>query len=66
MQKNFSRIALLAVLTTTLLSGCQVVTVKNQAVKVDGNVVDAGFALTAGQTVVIQAGKKAYAKVTVE
>ena len=38
---------------------------KNQAVKVDGNVVDAGFALTAGQTVVIQAGKKAYAKVTV-
>jgi tyrosyl-tRNA synthetase len=39
---------------------------KNQAVKVDGNVVDAGFALTAGQTVVIQAGKKAYAKVTVE
>ncbi|MGL5252285.1 MAG: tyrosine--tRNA ligase, partial [Moraxella sp.] len=30
---------------------------KNQAVKVDGNVVDAGFALTAGQTVVIQAGK---------
>ena len=34
MQKNFSRIALLAVLTTTLLSGCQVVTVKNQAVKV--------------------------------
>ena len=39
---------------------------KNQAVKVDGNVVDAGFALTAGQTVVIQAGKKAYAKMTVE
>ena len=39
---------------------------KNQAVKVDGNVVDAGFALTAGQTVVIQAGKKAYAKVTVK
>ena len=39
---------------------------KNQAVKVDGNVVDAGFALTAGQTVVIQASKKAYAKVTVE
>ncbi|NCI77142.1 alpha/beta fold hydrolase [Acinetobacter kanungonis] len=34
MQKNFSRIALLAILTTTLLSGCQVVTVKNQAVKV--------------------------------
>lgn len=38
---------------------------KNQAIKVDGQVVDAGFALTAGQTVVIQAGKKAYAKVTV-
>ena len=38
---------------------------KNQSVKVDGQVVDAGFALSAGQTVVIQAGKKAYAKVTV-
>ncbi|MFW2178253.1 MULTISPECIES: tyrosine--tRNA ligase [unclassified Moraxella] len=38
---------------------------KNQSVKVDGEVVDAGFSLTAGQTVVIQAGKKAYAKVTV-
>ncbi len=35
------------------------------AVKVDGQVVDASFALSAGQTVVIQAGKKAYAKVTV-
>ncbi len=35
------------------------------AVKVDGEVVDASFALSAGQTVVIQAGKKAYAKVTV-
>jgi tyrosyl-tRNA synthetase len=38
---------------------------KNQSVKVDGEVVDAGFSLTAGQTVVIQAGKKAYARVTV-
>ncbi len=35
------------------------------AVKVDGQVVDASFALSAGQTVVIQAGKKAYARVTV-
>lgn len=35
------------------------------AVKVDGQVVDASFAMSAGQTVVIQAGKKAYAKVTV-
>lgn len=35
------------------------------AVKVDGEVVDASFALSAGQTVVIQAGKKAYAKVTI-
>ena len=34
MPKNFSRIALLCILGTTLLSGCQVVTVKNQAVKV--------------------------------
>lgn len=32
------------------------------AVKVDGQVVDASFALSAGQTVVIQAGKKAYPK----
>jgi tyrosyl-tRNA synthetase len=39
--------------------------IKRGAVKVDGEVVDAGFSLTAGQTVVIQAGKKAYAKVTV-
>lgn len=39
--------------------------VKRGAVKVDGEVVDAGFSLTSGQTVVIQAGKKAYAKVTV-
>ncbi|MFC0821387.1 tyrosine--tRNA ligase [Moraxella marmotae] len=36
------------------------------AVKVDGETVDASFALSAGQTVVIQAGKRAYAKVTVE
>ncbi|USZ15762.1 tyrosine--tRNA ligase [Moraxella sp. FZFQ2102] len=35
------------------------------AVKVDGEVVDASFSLSAGQTVVIQAGKKAYARVTV-
>jgi tyrosine--tRNA ligase len=35
------------------------------AVKVDGSVVDASFVLSAGQTVVIQAGKKAYAKVSV-
>ncbi len=35
------------------------------AVKVDGSVVDASFVLPAGQTVVIQAGKKAYAKVSV-
>lgn len=39
--------------------------VKRGAVKVDGDVVDASFSLTSGQTVVIQAGKKAYAKVTV-
>lgn len=35
------------------------------AVKVDGQVVDASFVLSAGQTVVIQAGKKAYARVSV-
>lgn len=35
------------------------------AVKVDGEVVDAGFSLSAGQTVIIQAGKKAYAKVSI-
>ncbi|MDO5651148.1 MAG: tyrosine--tRNA ligase [Moraxella sp.] len=35
------------------------------AVKVDNEVVNASFALTKGQTVIIQAGKKAYAKVTV-
>ncbi|MGO3874869.1 tyrosine--tRNA ligase [Psychrobacter celer] len=40
--------------------------VKRGAVKVDGEVVGAGFSLTSGQTVVIQAGKKAYAKVTVD
>ena len=34
MPKNFSHIVLLSILGTTLLSGCQVVTVKNQAVKV--------------------------------
>jgi tyrosyl-tRNA synthetase len=39
--------------------------VKRGAVKVDGEVVNAGFSLTSGQTVVIQAGKKAYAKVTI-
>lgn len=32
--------------------------VKRGAVKVDGEVVDGGFSLTSGQTVVIQAGKK--------
>ncbi|OOR93157.1 tyrosine--tRNA ligase [Moraxella caviae] len=35
------------------------------AVKVDNAVVDASFALEKGQTVVIQAGKKAYARVSV-
>lgn len=35
------------------------------AVKVDGSVVDASFALEAGANVVIQAGKKAYARVIV-
>lgn len=39
--------------------------VKRGAVKVDGETVDAGFSLTSGQTAVIQAGKKAYARVTV-
>lgn len=34
------------------------------AVKVDGKVVDSSFALEAGQTVVVQAGKKAYARVS--
>ncbi len=36
------------------------------AVKVDGQVVDGSFALEQGQTVVIQAGKKAYAKVWIQ
>lgn len=36
------------------------------AVKVDGQVVNGSFALEQGQTVVIQAGKKAYAKVSVQ
>lgn len=35
------------------------------AVKVDGSVVDASFSFVAGQSVVIQAGKKAYARVTI-
>lgn len=39
--------------------------VKRGAVKVDGEVVNGSFSLTSGQSVVIQAGKKAYAKVTV-
>lgn len=38
---------------------------KNGSVKVDGAVVDASFALTSGQTVVVQAGKKAFARVSV-
>lgn len=38
---------------------------KNGSVKVDGQVVGADFALTKGQTVVVQAGKKAFAKVIV-
>ncbi|HAO59914.1 MAG TPA: tyrosine--tRNA ligase [Psychrobacter sp.] len=38
---------------------------KRNAVKVDGEEVNAGFSLTSGQTVVIQAGKKAFARVTV-
>ena len=37
---------------------------KRNAVKVDGEEIDSGFSLTSGQTVIIQAGKKAYAKVT--
>lgn len=36
-----------------------------RAVKVDGQVVEASFAVEKGQTVVVQAGKKAFAKVTV-
>ena len=38
---------------------------KRNAVKVDGEEVNAGFSLTSGQTVIIQAGKKAFAKVTI-
>lgn len=38
---------------------------KRKAVKVDGEEVNGGFSLTSGQTVVIQAGKKAFAKVTI-
>lgn len=38
--------------------------VKRGVVKVDNQVVDMGFSMHSGQTVVIQAGKKAYAKVT--
>lgn len=38
--------------------------VKRGVVKVDNQVVDMGFSMYSGQTVVIQAGKKAYAKVT--
>lgn len=38
---------------------------KNGSVKVDGQVVGADFALTKGQTVVVQAGKKAFARVAV-
>lgn len=36
------------------------------AVKVDGQVVDGSFALEQGQTVVVQAGKKSYARVSVQ
>lgn len=39
--------------------------VKRGAVKVDNQVVDASFHLQAGQSVIIQAGKKAFAKVSV-
>lgn len=38
---------------------------KNNAVKVDGQVVDSQFVIAKGQTVVVQAGKKAFAKVTI-
>lgn len=38
---------------------------KRNTVKVDGEEVNAGFSLTSGQTVVIQAGKKGFARVTV-
>ena len=39
--------------------------IKRGAVKVDGEVVDGAFSLNSGQTAVIQAGKKGFAKVTV-
>lgn len=39
--------------------------VKCGVVKVDGQVVDGSFALEQRQTVVIQAGKKAYAKINI-
>ncbi len=39
--------------------------IKRGVVKVDNQVVDASFALTAGQNVVVQAGKKAYARVII-
>lgn len=38
---------------------------KNGSVKVDGAVVGADFAIEKGQTVVVQAGKKAYARVVI-
>ncbi|WP_323842232.1 MULTISPECIES: tyrosine--tRNA ligase [unclassified Moraxella] len=38
---------------------------KNGSVKVDGQVVGADFALTKGQTVVVQSGKKAFARLSV-
>lgn len=38
---------------------------KRNSVKVDGKEVDASFSLTSGQTVVIQAGKKSFARVTI-
>ncbi|PNK60917.1 tyrosine--tRNA ligase [Psychrobacter sp. FDAARGOS_221] len=38
---------------------------KRNTVKVDGEEVNAGFSLTSGQTVVIQAGKKGFARVTI-
>lgn len=39
---------------------------KNNAVKVDGKTVDAQFSLQAGDEAIIQAGKKAYAKIKIE
>lgn len=40
-------------------------TLKNGSVKVDGSVVGANFALEKGAVVVVQAGKRAYARVTI-